>query len=242
MQAGDVPEVSLIVPVFNERERVVDGVSRVIAHATTLPYAVELLVVDDGSTDGTAAQAESTLGGAGRVLREPHRGKGGAVRVGMLAASGRFRIFLDVDLATPVEFVAPCVDELRQGADVVIGSRRTARAEIEQRQSPVREWLGRGFSLLSRMATGVAASDFTCGFKGFSAAAAEAVFSRQRVTNWSFDTEILFIATRLGFTVRELPVRWRDDQRTKVRLGRDVLGSLGGLAQIRVNHARGWYD
>lgn len=242
MQAGEVPEVSLIVPVYNERERLVDGVTRMIAHAATLPYAVELLVVDDGSTDGTAAQAESTLGAGGRVIREPHRGKGGAVRAGMLAATGRYRIFLDVDLATPVEFVGSCVEELRRGADVVIGSRRTARAEIQQRQSPLREWLGRGYSLLSHVATGVAASDFTCGFKGFSSAAAAAVFSRQRVTNWSFDTEILFIATRLGLRIRELPVRWRDDQRTKVRLGRDVLGSLGGLVQIRVNSARGWYD
>ena len=206
------------------------------------PFSSELVVVDDGSVDGTAALAAQLLAaGVGRVLREPHRGKGGAVRAGMLAAQGRYRVFMDVDLATPLEFVTPCLSRLQNGVDVVIGSRRVAAAEIEQHQAPLREFLGRGFSLLSRTVSGVQVSDFTCGFKGFSAEAATAIFSRLRVVNWSFDTELLFLATRLGLRIEELPVRWRDDARTKVRIGRDIVGSLSGLLAIRVNQLTGRY-
>ena len=130
---------------------------------------------------------------------------------------------MDVDLATPLEFVAPCLARLEAGADVVIGSRRLAAAQIEQHQAPLREFLGRGFSLLSRTISGVRVSDFTCGFKGFSAEAADAIFSRLRLDDWSFDTELLFLAKALGLRIDELPVRWRDDARTKVRLGRDIV-------------------
>lgn len=235
------PELSLVIPVFNERDRVRDGLGAVVRYVRGLPWPTEVLVVDDGSTDETVSLAGEALGDCGRVLAEPHRGKGGAVRAGMLAARGRYRIFFDVDLATPLESIGPCLDRLRDGADIVIGSRRTAEARIEQHQGAVREWLGRGYSLLSRLATGVAVSDFTCGFKGFTAAAAQSVFRKQRVMNWAFDTEVLFIATRLGCRIHELPVRWRDDHRTKVRLGRDVLGSLRGLALIRFNHLLGRY-
>ena len=159
----------------------------------------------------------------------------------MLRASGDLIIFLDIDLATPLTFIEPCVARLRGNADVVIGSRRTAEALIARHQARLRELLGRGFSLLSRIVTGTQVSDFTCGFKGFRRDAAQAVFSRQRVRNWSFDAEVLFLAARLGLRVEELPVVWTDDTRTKVRLGRDIFGSLAGLFTIRLNHLLGRY-
>jgi glycosyltransferase involved in cell wall biosynthesis len=236
------PTLSLVVPVFNEAQRLEATLPRFVAWLRDAPFTSELVVVDDGSVDGTADLAAQLLpAGMGRVLREPHRGKGGAVRAGMLAAEGHYRLFMDVDLATPLEFVTPCLSRLQGGGDVVIGSRRVAAATIEQHQAPLREFLGRGFSLLSRTISGVHVSDFTCGFKGFSAEAATAIFSRLRVVNWSFDTELLFLATRLGFGIDELPVRWRDDARTKVRIGRDIVGSLSGLLAIRVNHLTGRY-
>jgi dolichyl-phosphate beta-glucosyltransferase len=101
--------------------------------------------------------------------------------------------------------------------------------------------LGQGFSFLSRVVTGAGVSDFTCGFKGFRRAAAQAVFSRQTIENWSFDAELLFLVTRLGLRIEELPVVWSNDARTKVRLGRDILGSLAGLLAIRMNSLRGRY-
>jgi glycosyltransferase involved in cell wall biosynthesis len=239
----DPPTLSIIVPVYNEVGRFESTLPQIAGFAAAAPYPVELLVVDDGSEDGTAEAARRLTGEtAVRVLTEPHRGKGGAVRAGMLAARGRFRLFMDVDLATPLEFVGPCVAALQQGADVVIGSRRVAASTIERHQPVLRELLGRGYSWLSRTISGVHVSDFTCGFKGFSAAAAEAVFSRTRVVNWSFDTELLFIASSLGLRIDELPVRWRDDARTKVRLGRDIAGSLAGLMSMRLNKAAGRYN
>ena len=234
---------SIVVPVFNESHRLAGTLPRFVDFVQQASLATELVVVDDGSDDGTAEQAAVLVPPhVGRVLRMPHRGKGGAVRAGMLAARGGRRLFMDVDLATPLEFVAPCLAGLEAGADVVIGSRRVAEALIERHQSPVRESLGRGFSLLSRTISGVKVSDFTCGFKGFTAPAAEAIFSRLRLDNWTFDTELLFVATRLGLRIDELPVRWRDDARTKVRLGRDVIGSLRGLVAIRRNHLFGRYN
>lgn len=237
-----IPDLSLVVPIYNESLRLESTLPQFARFAAEAPLAVELLVVDDGSSDGSAALASRLLGAQGRVLAEPHRGKGGAVRAGMLGTRGRYRVFTDVDLATPLDFVMPCVARLQEGADIVIGSRRVAAARIEKHQAPLREFLGRGFSLLSRTISGVDVSDFTCGFKGFSAAAAEAVFTRTRIDNWSFDTELLFVAKQLGLHAEELPVRWRDDARTKVRLGRDIVGSLTGLLTIRLNELTGRYN
>lgn len=237
------PALSIVVPVYNEALRIERTLPQFVTYLRAATYTSELVVVDDGSADATAELARGLVPAeAGRVLAEPHRGKGGAVRAGMLAARGRHRIFMDVDLATPLEFVTPCLARLDAGADVVVGSRRVAAAAIEQPQPPLREFLGRGFSWLSRTISGVQVADFTCGFKGFSAGAARAIFTRQRIVNWSFDTEILFLATALGLSVAELPVRWRDDARTKVRLGRDIAGSLSGLLSIRLHHLAGRYD
>lgn len=233
--------VSLVVPVYNEAPRVAEGLRVIKGYLAGLAPASEVVLVDDGSTDDTVALARPFLSDTDQLLQEPHRGKGGAVRAGMLQARGDAVIFLDIDLATPVTFVEPCLQRLRAGADIVIGSRRSAEARIERRQAWLREALGRGFSLLSRVTTGARVTDFTCGFKGFTREAARAVFSRQRIDNWSFDAEILFLAGRLGLRVVELPVVWRDDTRTKVRLGRDIFGSLAGLMAIRLNHLRGRY-
>lgn len=237
------PVLSLVVPVYNEVGRFEATLPRIAEFAAAQPYAVELMLVDDGSADGTAEAAGRLLSAAGgRVMVEPHRGKGGAVRAGMLAARGQYRLFMDVDLATPLDFVAPALAMLEGGADVVIGSRRVAASAIEQHQPMLRELLGRGYSWLSRATSGVHVTDFTCGFKGFTAEAADAVFSRTRVSNWSFDTELLFVAAALGLRIEELPVRWRDDARTKVRLGRDIAGSLAGLIAMRLNRIAGRYN
>lgn len=235
------PDLSVVVPVHNEASRVVAGLQALVDYLGALGLTSEIVVVDDGSSDQTVRLARPLLPATAQLLQEPHRGKGGAVRAGMLRARGEFIIFLDVDLATPLRFIAPCVERLRASADVVIGSRRTAEARIEQHQARLRELLGQGFSMLSRLVTGTRVSDFTCGFKGFRREAAQAVFSLQRVDNWSFDAEVLFLASRLGLRVQELPVVWTNDTRTKVRLGRDILGSLAGLLTIRANHLLGRY-
>jgi glycosyltransferase involved in cell wall biosynthesis len=240
--AVDPPMLSLVVPVYNEVGRFEATLPTIVEFAASATFPIELLVVDDGSEDDTASVARRLLGPDGQVLVEPHRGKGGAVKAGMRAARGRYRLFMDVDLATPLEFVLPCIGRLEGGADVVIGSRRVAASTIERHQPMLRELLGRGYSQLSRSLSGVHVSDFTCGFKGFTSEAADAIFSRTRVSNWSFDTELLFVAAALGLRIDELPVRWRDDARTKVRLGRDIAGSLAGLMAMRLNRMAGRYN
>ncbi|MCX6545559.1 MAG: glycosyltransferase [Acidobacteria bacterium] len=235
------PDLSVVVPVHNEASRVVAGLQALVSYLAALPLTSEIVLVDDGSSDETVPLARPLLPATGQLMEEPHRGKGGAVRAGMLSARGECVIFLDIDMATPLRFVAPCVERLHANADVVIGSRRTADARIERHQGRLREWLGVGFSLMSRLITGARVSDFTCGFKGFRRDAAQAIFSLQRVDNWSFDAEVLFLANRLGLRVEELPVVWTNDTRSKVRLGRDILGSLAGLLTIRANHLLGRY-
>jgi dolichyl-phosphate beta-glucosyltransferase len=238
---SEAPRISIVVPVFNEASRVVQGLGALNTYLSGLSAASEVVLVDDGSTDDTVALAAPCMPPGGQLLAEPHRGKGGAVREGMLRARGEYVVFLDIDMATPLSFIGPCLDRLRAGADVVIGSRRSPHARIARHQPRLREWLGRGFSFLARVMTGSAVSDFTCGFKGFRRAAAQAVFSRQRIENWSFDAELIFLAARLGLRVEELPVVWSNDARTKVRLGRDIFGSLAGLITIRLNQVRGAY-
>jgi dolichyl-phosphate beta-glucosyltransferase len=236
-----VPHISVVVPVFNEAPRVVGGLEALNAYLSGFHASSEVVLVDDGSADDTVALARPLVPPNGQLLAEPHRGKGGAVREGMLRARGAYVVFLDIDMATPLSFIGPCLQRLEAGADVVIGSRRSPDARIERHQPRVREWLGQGFSFLSRAVTGARVSDFTCGFKGFRRSAAQAVFSRQTIENWSFDAELLFLVTRLDLRVEELPVVWSNDARTKVRLGRDILGSLAGLLTIRMNHLRGRY-
>lgn len=235
------PVLSVVVPVYDEAARIGAGLEAIQDYLATLPVTSEIVVVDDGSRDETAELARHHLGPGSRLLCEPHRGKGGAVRAGMLAADGTYAVFLDIDLATPLRFIEPCLERLDAGVDVVLGSRRTTAAHIERRQAWMRETLGRGFSLLSRLVTGSRVSDFTCGFKGFRREAARRVFTLQRIENWSFDTELVFLAEHLGLRIEELPVVWRDDHRTKVRLARDVGGSLKGLFAIRWNQLRGAY-
>ena len=231
----------MVVPVFNEAPRVVRGLEALNTYLAGFRASSEVVVVDDGSTDETVALAAPLVPPTGQLLKQPHRGKGGAVREGMLRARGAYVLFLDIDMATPLSFIGPCLDRLEAGADVVIGSRRSMNARIERHQPRVRELLGQGFSFLSRVVTGSSVSDFTCGFKGFRRSAAQAIFSRQTIENWSFDAELLFLVARLNLRVEELPVVWSNDARTKVRLGRDILGSLAGLLTIRMNHLRGRY-
>jgi len=235
------PRISIVVPVFNEAPRVVRGLQALNEYLAGFRVPGEVVVVDDGSTDDTVALAGPLVPATGQLLAEPHRGKGGAVRAGMLKARGDYVIFLDIDMATPLSFIGPCLDRLEAGADVVIGSRRSPDARIARHQPRVRELLGQGFSFLSRVVTGAGVSDFTCGFKGFRRSAAQAVFSRQTIVNWSFDAELMFLVARLGLRIEELPVVWTNDARTKVRLGTDILGSLAGLLTIRMNDLRGRY-
>jgi len=234
--------VSFVVPVFQERRRIGRCLDAMGAFLPTLPFSHETLFVDDGSTDGTSEIVETAGLPSGRAIRYPtNRGKGHAVKVGMLAARGRYRLFLDVDLSTPLDQLARFLGPMERGEHVMIGTRKTAGAIVRRRQHPLRRKMGESFTILADLMLGLRVSDITCGFKCFSAEAAEAVFSRQRIDGWAFDAESLFLARKLGYRIEEIPVVWTNDAETRVRLVRDTLGSLAELVRIRAYALRGRY-
>ncbi len=236
--------ISVVIPVFNEASGLRDTLAAVGRHlAQSAPGNHEIVVSDDGSLDGSAALAESLRGDWPiRVLRAPlNRGKGAAVRDGMLAARGDPLFFFDADLSTPLAEMAPFLAALEGGTDVVIGTRKHPLARIERPQPWYRMQLGTSYTRLTNALLGLAVSDFTCGFKAFRAAAAQAIFTRQKLARWSFDAEIVFLAHRLGFRVTELPVHWADRPDSRVRVGSAVVKSFLELLQIRRNARCGDY-
>jgi dolichyl-phosphate beta-glucosyltransferase len=238
-------DLTVVIPAYNESARIAEPLRRLGAYLAAHHPASELVLADDGSTDDTAAvvtRLAAALGLPARVLPSAqNRGKGHAVRRGMLAARGSLVLMTDADLSTPIEELERLVPAIRGGADVAIGSRKMAGAVIEERQPWLRESMGKVFTWLTRVFV-VDVSDVTCGFKLFRREAAHAVFARATLDDWSFDAEALFLIRHLGFTLVEVPVHWRDAAGTKVNRGRDAVRSAVGLARIVWNRLRGRYD
>jgi dolichyl-phosphate beta-glucosyltransferase len=237
-------ELSVVIPAFNEAGRIGAPLRCIDRHLVARGLGGELVVVDDGSTDGTSEVVRRLaveLATPVRVISSsPNRGKGHAVRVGMTSARGRTILMTDADLSTPIEELDRLLPELRDGAQVVIGSRKMAGARLEVRQPLLRETMGRVFTFLARLFV-VRVSDVTCGFKLFTAEAAGEIFSRATLDDWSFDAEALYLARRLKLGIREVPVTWRDVAGTKVHRGRDAILAALGIARILTNALRGRY-
>jgi dolichyl-phosphate beta-glucosyltransferase len=234
------PELSVVIPAFNEAQRLPATLARIREHLAGTSY--EIVVADDGSSDGTAERASAVGEQALMVVRsERNRGKGHAVRQGMLAARGAQRLMTDADLSTPIEELARLRERARDGFDVVIASRALAGARIEVHQPRYRESVGRAFNLLVRALLLPGLHDTQCGFKLFSAQAASEIFAAARLDGFGFDVEALVIARRRGYRVAELPVTWRNDAATRVSAMRGLLAFLE-LARIRWNAWRGCYD
>ena len=236
--------LSLVIPAFNEDRRIGQSLERILSFFRAQSYPFEIIVVDDGSTDRTVEVVRGFAASDPQLRVEPqpqNRGKGEAIRKGMLLAGGKYLFFSDADLSVPIEAVPDFLSRLEAGDDVAVGSRRIAGAMIEVHQPIHRELMGKVFTRLSNLILGLRLKDFTCGFKAFRRDAARALFSRQRLGGWSFDSEILYLAKSKGYRIAEVPVVWRNDEATKVRLGRDVVRSFVDLWNIRINHALGKY-
>ncbi len=232
--------LSVVIPAYNEALRLPSTLSRVRQHLAARKGEHEIVVVDDGSTDATAEVARAA-GGAVRVLRhQPNRGKGYAARRGMLAATGERRLMTDADLSTPIEELAGLEAALDRGYDVAIGSRAVAGARIEVRQPAYREAMGRLFNVLVQGLLLPGLSDTQCGFKLFTASAAEAAFAPCRLDGFSFDVEALYVARRRGLRIAEVPVVWRNDAATRVSLGGGGT-AFADLLRIRFRAMRGAY-
>jgi glycosyltransferase involved in cell wall biosynthesis len=237
--------ISIIIPSYNELVRLPDTIRRIVEYLETSNWSFhEILIVDDGSTDGTVAAAEAFARSDSsiRVLRNPgNRGKGYSVRHGMLEARGEWRLFSDADLSTPIEELEKLWCAVSGGKDkIAIGSRAIDPSLIGVHQPGYRETMGRFFNGVMRAATGLPISDTQCGFKLFRGDVAQEVFSRQRLERFGFDAEVLYIASRRGYGIAEVPVRWNHVEGSKVGMFTG-LRAFVELAEIRVNSLRGKY-
>lgn len=239
------PLLSVIIPAYNEAADIEATLEATHAYLSHSGLAGEIIVVDDGSTDATGqlaaeyARRHPTV----RVLRnERNRGKGYSVRRGVLEARGEIVVFTDADASTPLTEMAKLLDAIRiGGADGAIGSRALPESQVERPQPWYRRAMGWVFRQLVRLLVLPGFRDTQCGFKAFKAEMAREVFRRQTLSGFAFDVEVLFIASKLGYHIKEVPVRWLDSHDSRVRPVRDSARMFLDLLRIRLRAARGVY-
>jgi dolichyl-phosphate beta-glucosyltransferase len=236
------PRLSIVVPAYNEAARIGDTLETLRTDVPRLVPDCEIRVVDDGSGDETAAIVGEIARRDARVVlqREPHRGKGGTVKAGMLAASGDLRFMCDADLSMPVEELRRFLDAVPGRCDIAIGSREGLGAR-RVGEPPHRHLLGRVFNSAVKGAVLPGIDDTQCGFKLFTAEAVEQVFPRTTIEGWAFDVEVLYIARRSNLRILELPIEWHYREQSRVSAIRDSFLMLRDVMTIRRNDARGVY-
>ena len=241
MNEPDLPlHLSLIIPAYNEALRLGPTLDHVVAYLRAQPYRAEIIVVDDGSSDGTAELAHNKLAEQlpYQVLRnEPNLGKALSVRKGLLAGAGEYLLFSDADLSTPIEETAKLLAELDAGADVAIASRQLPGSRLTVHQPKHREIAGRLFGYLNMAVLLPGIPDSQCGFKAFRRDAAVQILEHQQLTGWAFDAELLYIARCLGLHIAQVPVTWVNDPNSKVKMLRDGVHMALDLFRIRRLHA-----
>jgi dolichyl-phosphate beta-glucosyltransferase len=236
--------LSIVIPVYNEEDRISDCIARVSAYAPNLPGACEIIIVDDGSDDGTGEQVRrisSEMGGIRYLKSDRNRGKGHAVRKGMRASQGQFSLISDVDLSTPISELEKFLPRMTGPEKILIGNRKVPRARIIRHQTRFRESLGKVFTLAANVILGMNQRDFTCGFKVFGAAARELIFGIQKINGWAYDAEILFLARKFGFRIEDIPVVWENSNTSSVKLLSASIASFLALLKIRWNDSLNKY-
>jgi glycosyltransferase involved in cell wall biosynthesis len=239
------PQLSIVIPAYNESARIEATLERVMACVEQQGWDAEVLVVDDGSQDGTPEIIASWMLRYPRlhlIQNEGNRGKGYSVRNGLLQASGDVVMFTDADLSAPMEEAELLLVAIADGADVAIGSRWMDKTRQTIHQPMYRRFFGRCFNWVTRTVMGLPFKDTQCGFKAFKRPAAQIIFRLQRIERWGFDPEILFIARKLGYSIREVPVTWGHDERSRMSYLKDGMKMLEEMAVIRGNSLAGRYD
>lgn len=231
--------LSLVMPAYNEADRISDALTKVDAYLSSMRRPYEILVVDDGSTDSTLDRVRECAASCNElrlISYGVNRGKGYAVRQGMLASRGQYAAFSDADLSAPIEELSKLFAALNRGYDIAIGSRALRESELTLRQPLYRELGGKALNLMVRLFAVPGIRDTQCGLKLFKGAVAREIFSRCFVDGWAFDVETLYLARRLGYDVAETPVRWAHAEGSKVRPLRAGLQVLRDIARVRTHH------
>lgn len=241
------PFLSIVIPAYNEQARLGPSLSAVLAWAKKSSRQVELIVVDDGSSDDTAGVARNRTDGSGVdatvLVNERNRGKGFSLRRGVLSARGDLVLLTDADLSTPIEEADRLIEHMTgMGRGIVIGSRALRTSKVEVHQNPMRELMGRIFNRLVRLLTGLPFRDTQCGFKLMTRRDVAPIFQKARIDGFSYDVEILYVAVRRGVPVKEVAVSWRNAPGSKVGILTDPLKMLADVARVRRWYRQGLYD
>ena len=239
------PHLSIVIPAYNEAGRIEYALENVTSCIAQQGWDAEVLVVDDGSKDATAAIVHRWMVDHPRLhlIQNPgNKGKGYSVRNGLLQAAGEIVMFTDADLSAPMEEAERLIAAIHDGADVAIGSRWLDRTRQTIHQPLYRQFFGRCFNWITRTVMGLPFKDTQCGFKAFRRPVAQVIFRLQTIERWGFDPEILFIARKLKYVIREVPVTWGHDERTRISYIKDGMKMLEDMARIRANSLAGRYD
>ena len=234
-----LPAFSLVIPAFNEAGRIGQTLKETIAYLQNVSPESEVIVVDDGSTDTTAAVVAKAFAAAGTIgtsliTRNPNRGKGAAVRAGLVAATRPIALFMDADLSTPIDEAPKLIEPIATGElEIAFGSRALDRRLIGNRQAWHREQAGRIFNLAVRLATGLPFWDTQCGFKAFRLEPLRTILSTAQSDGFGFDVELLYLAHRANLPMREIPVRWNHHDGSKVHMLHDSVHMLQEVMALR---------
>lgn len=242
------PDLSIVIPAFEEEDRLGGSLSLIVEYLRENAPSTEIIVVDDGSGDRTARVAEEFFADvpdiSANVIRyEQNRGKGHAVKIGLMAAKADIALFSDADLSTPIDEMPKLVDPIRNGEfDVTFGSRALDRSLIGTHQPWRREQGGKVFNLVVRLMTGMPFWDTQCGFKAFNLAKFRPLLGLMQIERFGFDVEFLYVARLRGLRLKEIAVRWDNDDRSKVNVIRDSIRMFDEVRQIRRNAKNGVYE
>ena len=237
------PFLSIVIPAYNEESRLPNTLEQINAFIERQTYTAEVLVVENGSQDRTFAVAQAFAGEHPRVtvLQEGQRGKGLAVRRGILQARGEYRFMCDADLSMPVDEINRFLPPALPGADIVIGSREAPGA-VRYNEPQYRHLGGRAVNTMIRLLALPGLNDTQCGFKCFRAPVAEALFRLQTLTGWAFDVELLYLARQRGYSIVELPIHWYFNPESKLNVFQDAIKMGMDILTIHWNKLRGVYD
>jgi len=235
------PYLSVVIPTYNEEWRIIPTIGAIASFVSSLGFAWELIISDDGSSDTTTELVKDLNLANLTLLESPNTGKGGAVRRGVMKAEGELILFADADQSTPIEQLPEFIEQIEiHGADIAIGSRNSEASEVENKSLP-RKILSQGLQAFVRLGFRLPHKDTQCGFKLFKANPGKGVFSVAKIDGFSFDLELLYIAKQAGLKTSEIPVQWFDAPGSTVSGGSEAIKFILDMPKVLMNDFRGKY-